>query len=120
MSQTNNAKVTVQSTLLMQASALILSCSNIFSKFAAKEPFLSWRFLFLYGCSLVVMFVYAILWQQILKRVDMIVAYTNRLVAMIWGIVWGLLIFGESISIQNGIGTVVIIVGLYIVVNADE
>ena len=104
----------------MQGSALLYSISNIFSKFAAREDFMSIEFLLLYALSLFVMFVYAILWQQILKRVDMVVAYSNRLVAMVWGVVWGVVIFGETISLNNIIGTVVILIGLYLMVSDNE
>lgn len=113
-------KINIKTLLLMQGSALIYSVSNVFSKFASKESFLSFPFILFYGLSLSVMFVYAILWQQILKRVDMITAYSNRLVAMVWGVVWGLLIFQESITMFNVIGTVIILLGLYLVVSDDE
>lgn len=108
------------SIFLMQSSALLFSFSNVFSKFAAMKPFLSFEFVVLYACSLGIMFLYAILWQQILKRVSMIVAYSNRLVAMIWGVVWGCIIFGEKISSTNIIGTGIIFVGLYIMESSDE
>ena len=104
----------------MQGSALLYSVSNVFSKFAAKESFMSVKFLLLYAMSLLVMFIYAILWQQILKRVDMVVAYSNRLVAMVWGIVWGILIFGEQIRVNNIVGTIIIFFGLYLMVSDNE
>lgn len=106
--------------LLMQGSALVFSLSNIFSKFAAKEKLLSPEFILLYIGSLSVMMIYAVLWQQILKRVSMVVAYSNRLIAMVWGVVWGRLIFGETIKLSTIIGTVVILTGLFIMVRADE
>lgn len=112
--------VDFKSLLLMQGSALIYSVSNIFSKYASREGGLSLKFILFYGLSLFVMFVYAILWQQILKRVDMIVAYSNRLVAMIWGVVWGVLIFQEQLTLFNIIGTFIILIGLYLVVSDDE
>lgn len=105
---------------LMQGSALVFSLSNVFSKYASKEAFLSLRFLLFYGLSLFIMFIYAILWQQILKRVDMVVAYSNRLVAMIWGVVWGVLIFQEQLRVTNVIGTIIILLGLYLMVSDDE
>lgn len=114
------SKIRLNSLLLMQGSALIFSVSNIFSKYAAKEAFLSPGFILFYGLSLGVMFVYAILWQQILKRVDMVVAYSNRLVAMVWGVVWGVLLFHEQITLFNIIGTGIIMFGLYLVVSDHE
>lgn len=115
-----NGKVNVNAICLMQVSAFIYSFSNIFSKYASKEQFLSFRFLAFYALSLSIMFVYAILWQQILKRVDMVVAYSNRLVAMIWGVVWGILIFDEQLKTNTVVGTIVILIGLYMMVSDNE
>lgn len=113
-------KINLKYLLWMQGGALLFSISNIFSKFAAREDIFSVKFILLYGCSLGIMFIYALLWQQILKHVSMITAYSNRLIAMIWGIVWGALIFGEKISLTMLVGTVIIIIGLYITVKAEE
>jgi len=44
---------------------------------------------------------YAIFWQQIIKRVDLSVAYANRSIAILWSMIWAALIFGEHISVQN-------------------
>lgn len=120
MKISNDKKISIQSIILMQGSALIFSLSNIFSKMAAREKSVTVKFCVFYSMSLIIMGIYAVLWQQILKRVSMIVAYSNRLVAMIWGIVWGILIFKEKITIQVVIGTIIIFLGLYIMVNDDE
>lgn len=104
----------------MQLSALVFSLSNICSKLAAFEPVLSEKFLFLYGSSLAIMVIYAIMWQKILSRVSLITAYSNRLMSMVWGVVWGMVLFHETIRWQTALGTCVIIIGLYIVVKSDE
>ena len=98
--------------LWMQFGALVFSISNIFSKFASKEEFFSFKFILLYGCSLGVLLIYAILWQQILKHVPMITAYSNRLVSMIWGVFWGAIIFKEKITMTMVLGTLIIMFGL--------
>ena len=75
---------------------LVYSLSGIFSKNAAREPFLSPMFILLYGGMLVILFIYAIGWQQILKRLSLSMAFANKAVTVIWGMVWGFFIFGES------------------------
>ena len=43
------------------------------------------------------------------------VAYANRPVTLIWGIVWGALIFGEKITWNMIAGALVIFAGIYLV-----
>ena len=64
---------------------LVYSLSGIFSKNAAHEPFLSPMFILLYGGMLAILFIYAIGWQQILKRLSLSMAFANKAVTVIWG-----------------------------------
>ena len=91
---------------------LFYSLSGIFSKNAAYQPFLSVPFILLYGGMLAVLFIYAIGWQQIIKRLPLTVAFANKAITVVWGIVWGALIFGEQINIQMIIGAVLVIAGI--------
>ena len=67
-----------------------------------------------------VLVVYAFFWQQILKKMSLTVAMANKSVTVIWGIVYGWLFFRETITFNNLLGAVVIIVGIWIVVSADK
>lgn len=98
---------------------LFYSLSGIFSKNAAHEPFMSIQFVLLYGAMLAVLFVYAIGWQQILKRMSLSMAFANKAVTVVWGMVWGYFIFGESISVVNLIGAAMVIAGVIIYARAD-
>ncbi len=109
----------VKDFLLMQISALVISFSNVFSKLAAFEDGITMKFLMFYGLSLFIMMLYAVLWQQILKRVSMTIAYSNRLVSIVWGVVWGCLIFHEKISLFNILGTIIIFIGLYVLIGGE-
>ena len=53
------------------------------------ENIFSVPFVFWFGLVFVIMFGYALIWQQILKRMPLTVAYANRPVTLIWGIIWG-------------------------------
>ena len=66
------------------------------------------------------MAVYAILWQQILKKIPLITAYANKAVTVIWGLIWGMIIFNETIIVQKLVGAVVIVAGIVMVVKSDE
>ena len=67
----------------------------------------------------VVMGVYAVLWQQVLKRVPLNVAYANRAVIVIWSTLWGYLFWHESISFYQVFGLIIIIFGISHVVNEN-
>lgn len=80
----------------------------------------SFSFIFWFGLVFVIMFAYAIIWQQILKRMPLTVAYANKPVTLIWGIIWGALIFGEKITVNMLIGAAVIFAGIYLVTGETE
>ena len=63
---------------------------------------------------------YAIVWQQIIKHLPLNTAYANKAVTIIWGILWGFLFFDEQIKWNMIVGAVVVIIGVILVVMADE
>ena len=63
---------------------------------------------------------YAVVWQQLIKKFDISVAYANKAMGLLWSIVWAILIFNETITIKNVIGVVIVIVGTIIVNSEDE
>lgn len=101
---------------------LVLAFSSIlgiFSKLAAAEPLLSYKFLLFYGIVLLGLFVYAIVWQQLLKKIPLVTAYANKAITVVWGIVWGRLFFDEEITGRKVVGAVVIMVGIIVVIYAE-
>lgn len=98
----------------------LFSVSAIFSKLAAGEEALSFKWIMYYGVVLFIMFVYALAWQQIIKKMPIVTAYANKAVTVIWGIIWGFLIFKEKITSAKIIGALIIVAGVYLVVSGDE
>jgi drug/metabolite transporter (DMT)-like permease len=76
-------------------------------------------FILYYGGSLLILAVYAVLWQQILKKFPLTTAYSNRPLATILGMLWGAIFFHENITINQVAGAVVIILGIRMAVRAD-
>lgn len=99
---------------------MFFSLGGIFSKFASKQSFLSLEFILCYGALFFIMFVYAIGWQQIIKRLPLTTAYANRAVTIVWGIIWGLLIFNEKLNVGKVIGAVIVIAGVLLYVTESE
>lgn len=69
---------------------------------------------YLFGLSgaICVMGVYAILWQQVLKRIELSTAYMFKGTSLIFVLLLAALLFGESITWTNIIGAVIIILGI--------
>lgn len=113
-------KEKIKSLLLLHAMLLCYSLGGICSKLASKQQFLSAKFVLYYSAVIVILIVYAVAWQQILKRLPLLTAYANKAVTVIWGMIWGGLLFGESIQIRNVIGAAIIIFGVFMVVSDVE
>ena len=98
----------------------ISSLGGICSKTAAGKPFLSFDFCFYYGLTLFILIVYALVWQQILKSVPLNIAYVNKSVTLIWGMIWGTIVFKEQITLTNIIGAAAVIAGVLIMTTGGE
>lgn len=97
----------------------VYSMSGILSKLAGQASFLSIRFILCYAGVIGLLGVYAIGWQQIIKRMDLTTAFANKAVTVVWGIVWGWLFFGEAVTVGKLIGAAVVISGVILYVRAD-
>lgn len=64
--------------------------------------------------------VYALLWQQVIKRFELSVAYANKAVTLLWALVWGILIFHEEITVGKVAGILVVMVGIYVLNTGKE
>jgi multidrug transporter EmrE-like cation transporter len=67
------------------------------------------------GLEVVALGMYAVFCQQIIKRVDLSVAYANRAFAIFWSTLWAVILFREKITPANAIGIVVIFLGIQLV-----
>ena len=107
----NDTKYYVLLMLLM----LLMSFRGVCSKTAAGERFLSFRWCLFYGMLLGILGLYAVFWQQILKHVELSRAYACKAVTVVWGMVWGVVFFHESLTPANIIGGLLVIVGVILV-----
>ena len=82
---------------------------------ASPYAFLSAPYILWVAGAIGVMGVYAVLWQQIIKRFDLSVAYCNRAFAVCWSFLWGILLFGESVKPLNIVGIAIVLAGILLV-----
>ncbi len=114
--------VPVKDYLLLHATLFLYAIASVFAKSAGLN--LSGRamtavVIFL-GLEAVTLGVYAMLWQQTLKRMPLSYAYSNKGIVTLWSCLFGLLFFGESLTLGKGIGIVIVLAGVYLVVSDHE
>lgn len=112
-------KVSWKMLLILQAAVCLYTVSGVAAKLASNYDFLSFGFILCYGLEIAILGVYAIVWQQIIKRVDISIAYANRALAIFWSMLWAFILFKEQITLQNLIGVALIFVGTWVVNSSD-
>ena len=106
--------------LILHLLLLFNSMSGVLSKLASGEEFFSPMFLLIYAGEIAVLFIYAIAWQQVLKRLPLTVAFSNKSLAMVWSMTWGVCLFDETITLPMVIGAVIVLIGVILVVTSRE
>lgn len=91
---------------------LVYTSSGVFSKLASLQIFLSPLYLVFLVCTIGVLGIYALLWQQIIKRMPVSDAYLFKGTAVVFGLSLAHFVFGEAITTYNCIGAAVIICGI--------
>lgn len=115
---TDKKKITLKDVLLLQLIIVIYTLSGVAAKLASGYDLLSLHFIIFYGAEICILGVYALLWQQIIKKFDLSIAYANRSMALLWSMIWAVIIFHEAITVKNIVGVGIVIVGT-IVVNSN-
>ena len=105
-------KTNVKRYVLLNVLLLLFSLSSVCSKLAAREEFMSFRFIMMYGFIVLLLGIYAIFWQQIIKSMPLTMAYANRAITVFWGMLWGLIIFHEKITPGKVAGAALVIAGI--------
>ncbi len=105
--------------LMLQAVFLIYSISSVVSKFASGKEMLSLEFILLYGLDVMILGVYALLWQQVIKKFELSVAYANKAVTLLWTLVWSIFLFHEQITVWKAAGIFMVMAGIFIL-NGEE
>ena len=107
--------ISLRTLLPLQGAVILYSFASLAAKMASAHPFLSGPFLLWLGAELLILGVYAVWWQQIIKKTDISVAYSNRAAAIVWTSIWAALFFREHISLQNVLGIGILFAGIWMV-----
>lgn len=99
---------------------LIYSFSTICMKFASAHPLFSLRAAVFFFLAFLCMFVYALVWQQLLKHLPLSVAYGSRGILIVYAMIFGFVVFNETIKINMLIGSGIVIAGVLLIGKSDE
>lgn len=103
---------------LLQLVVMIYTLSSVAAKLASGQEAFSFAFFLFYGIEILILGIYAIAWQQIIKRCDLSVAYANRSMAILWSLIWTVIFFHETLTLKNIAGVLIVFAGTMIV-NSD-
>lgn len=91
---------------------MLYACVGICTKMAALQPMMSLPYIFWFGGAVAIIGIYAIIWQQVLRRIELSTAYMFKGTTLIFTMLIAALFFGEAITIPNIIGSVIIVTGI--------
>ena len=104
----------------LHAIIFLYSLTSLCAKFASRLAFFSLHWILLYGLQIFILGVYAILWQQVLKRLPLNFAFANKSLTILWGMLFGIIVFKEIPTATNIIGGLIVLVGVVIMVTAPK
>lgn len=107
-------RITMKDILILQLIIMIYTFSSICAKLASGQETLFWLLLFT-GLEFLCLAVYAILWQQAIKKFDLSVAYANRAMVLLWSMIWAVLVFHDTITLKNILGVALVIAGTFVI-----
>ena len=99
---------------------MLYACVSIFTKYASQQEFMSWKYMLGLIAAIGVMGVYAVLWQQVLKRIELSMAYMFKGTSIVFVMLLAYVLFGEQITWNNIVGAIIIVGGIVLFANYAE
>lgn len=110
----NNPLTSLLYFILMHAGFVVYAFYAVLGKIASKKELFSPAFIGIYCAVFLLLMIYALIWQQVLKVIPLIIATANKTITIVWGILSGRIFFGEKITLNMIIGGAVILSGIII------
>lgn len=105
---------------LLQLAVMVYSLSTVAGNMASKYSFLSLKYILFFGLEFLILAVYAILWQQVIKKFQLSVAYANKAVMLIWTLLWNFFVFSKGITPGKMVGVLIVMAGVVIMNIGEE
>ena len=105
---------------LMHIGFFLYTFYPVLGKVASKYNFLSFNYCAIYCIIIALLFVYAILWQQVLKTFRLPIAICNKAVTIVWGMFFSRMFFAEEITLKKILGAAIILFGIILLSFSDR
>jgi uncharacterized membrane protein len=105
--------------LQLQSAVIVYSLSTVAANFASKYEFLSPKYIMFFMLEFFILAVYAIIWQQMIKKFQLSIACANKATTLLWSMLWNFLIFSTGITPGKVVGVLLVVAGV-IVMNSDK
>lgn len=99
---------------------LLYAIVLILNRMASIYAPLSLGYILLLSISVIVLAIYALSWQQIIKRMPISDAYMFKGTSIVFVLLLSALFFEEIITWQNIVGSIIIILGIALFAKADK
>lgn len=100
--------------ILLSLSLIIQSLSSVFIKYAGTYETLSREFIFFYLMAIGCLGVFAIMWQFLLEMIPLTTAYLRKGILYVLILFWSVILFKEQVTLNNILGSIIIIAGIMI------
>ena len=129
MQEKKYGRINLLHILMIQGAVIVFTLSSVCSKMAGMNTgsvtlfgrtinALSFKGYMWMAAEVFCLFLYAIIWQQIIKHFELSVVYANRAFAIFWSFLWSIMIFGEKVRPANIAGILLVFSGI-MVINSD-
>lgn len=108
----SSSHLTFRSVAILLLVYLFYSTVSIATKFTSMQEMLSLRYFMGLAIVVTMLGVYAVIWQQVLKRIELTTAYMFKGTSLIFVLMFSALIFNETITVWNVVGAGLIIGGI--------
>ncbi len=96
---------------------ILYSLIGVVSKSSIGNSLRSIKTLLYYGIVLMLLGLYAIIWQISIKKIPLYMAYMGKSISLILTLLWSNLFFNEVLKINNIIGALLVICGILLMFN---
>ena len=107
-----SSNLTFRSVAILLLVYLFYSTVSIATKFTSLQEFLSLKYFLGLAIVVAMLGIYAIIWQQVLKRIELTTAYMFKGTSLIFVLLFSALIFNETITLWNIVGASLIVGGI--------
>lgn len=115
-------KVRLADVLLLQLAVGVYSINTVIGKYVGismnENGVMSPKTLLLFFFEAAVLGVYAIFWQQLIKKFQLSIAYANKAMTLLWSLLWSIVLFHENVTPYDILGIALVITGT-IILNTD-